>query len=157
PRPPGPPPTGSPPPSSDRSPAPPPPHHAPRRAQRPAWLAHRPPPEARAGAAHDGTERQTVRMPGVVPGGRGTAGGAEVQRSVGELPAESAELEQARAAYELALGLARRVDSPLDEAHALEGVARCTARAGDGIAAIGQLREAAAIYQRLGCRFAAEV
>ena len=38
----------------------------------------------------------------------------------------------------------------MDEAGALEGAARCTARMGDKAAARTDLREAIAIYQRIG-------
>ena len=48
-----------------------------------------------------------------------------------------------------ALRLARQVSSPLDEAHALEGIARCQAHANTQ-AAITSLQEAVTIYQRIG-------
>lgn len=38
----------------------------------------------------------------------------------------------------------------LDEAHALEGIGRCTLQIGDRPAALGSLRDAVAIYQRIG-------
>ncbi|WP_173390866.1 ATP-binding protein [Actinomadura litoris] len=77
-------------------------------------------------------------------------GETETLCSMGELLRETAALDQARAVYEQALGLARQIGSPLDEAHALEGTARTIARAGEEAAAIGPLREAVGIYERLG-------
>jgi tetratricopeptide (TPR) repeat protein/transcriptional regulator with XRE-family HTH domain len=67
------------------------------------------------------------------------------------------DLAQARAYHQQALDLARQVSSPLDEAHALAGLARCalatdcTAEAQDG------LRQALAIFQRIGAAEAAGV
>ncbi|MFF4575693.1 hypothetical protein [Streptomyces sp. NPDC001410] len=49
-----------------------------------------------------------------------------------------------------ALQLARQVHSPLDEARALEGAARCQARTGERMAALANLRQAVGIYQRIG-------
>jgi tetratricopeptide (TPR) repeat protein len=76
-------------------------------------------------------------------------GEAEALNSMGVLLAESGEPQKALAAYEQALLLARQVRRPLDEAHALEGTARCQAHT-DTQAAITSLREAVAIYQRIG-------
>jgi ABC-type hemin transport system substrate-binding protein len=58
--------------------------------------------------------------------------------------------QEALAVYRQALQLARQVRSPLDEARALEGTARCLARTGDRAAARGDLSEADAIFQRIG-------
>ncbi|MEV5689102.1 tetratricopeptide repeat protein [Streptomyces sp. NPDC052164] len=55
----------------------------------------------------------------------------------------------ALAVYQQALHLARRIHSPLDEAHALEGSARCHARSGDHPAALADLHQAVGIYQRI--------
>ncbi|MFJ5954198.1 tetratricopeptide repeat protein [Streptomyces noursei] len=76
-------------------------------------------------------------------------GEAKALYIAGDLLAESGQPQQALASYEEALLLARQVRSPLEEAHALEGTARCQARA-DAQAAIISLREAVAIYQRIG-------
>jgi hypothetical protein len=77
-------------------------------------------------------------------------GEAEALNSTGALVAESAGPQDALALYRQALQLSRQVYSPLDEARALEGAARCTARTGDRVAALTDLREAVAIYQRIG-------
>lgn len=54
------------------------------------------------------------------------------------------------AVYQQALLLAREVAVPLEEARALDGSARCRLRTGDRETAIENLRQALAIYQRLG-------
>ncbi len=77
-------------------------------------------------------------------------GEAEALNSTGALLAESAGPQEALALYRHALQLARQVHSPLDEARALEGAARCTARTGDQAAALTDLSEAIAIYERIG-------
>ncbi|WJD99500.1 ATP-binding protein [Streptomyces antimycoticus] len=76
-------------------------------------------------------------------------GEAEALNSTGALLACSEEPQRALNTYKQALLLARQVRSPLDEAHALEGIARCQAHT-DTQAAITSLREAVAIYQRIG-------
>ena len=76
-------------------------------------------------------------------------GEAEVLNSTGALLARSGEPQRALDTYEQALVLARQIRIPLDEAHALEGIGRCKAHT-DTQAAIISLREAVAIYQRLG-------
>ena len=77
-------------------------------------------------------------------------GEAEALNSTGALLAESTGPQEALALYRQALQLARQVHSPVDEARALEGAARCTARSGDQAAALTDLSEAVAIYQRIG-------
>jgi hypothetical protein len=77
-------------------------------------------------------------------------GEAEALNSTGALVAESAGPQDALALYRQALQLSCQVYSPLDEARALEGAARCTARTADRVAALTDLREAVAIYQRIG-------
>ncbi|MEU5927061.1 tetratricopeptide repeat protein, partial [Streptomyces antimycoticus] len=76
-------------------------------------------------------------------------GEAEALNSTGALLARSGEPRRALDTYQQALRLARQVGSPLDEAHALEGIARCQAHT-DTQAAITSLREAVTIYQRIG-------
>ncbi|MFD8379515.1 tetratricopeptide repeat protein [Streptomyces sp. NPDC059679] len=76
-------------------------------------------------------------------------GEVEALNSTGDLLAESD--GQAIAVYQQALFLARQIRSFLGEAHALEGIARCQARTDSTHqAAIATLREAVAVYQRLG-------
>ena len=82
-------------------------------------------------------------------------GEAETLNSTGALLHESAGPQEALALYRQALQLARQVHSPLDEARALEGAARCTARTGDQAAARTDLSKAIAIYQRIGAAEAA--
>ena len=74
-------------------------------------------------------------------------GEAEALNSTGALVAESAGPREALGLYRQALQLARQVRSPLDEARALEGAARCAAHTGDQAAALTDLREAVTIYQ----------
>ncbi|MEU8319734.1 hypothetical protein AB0C33_15330 [Nonomuraea sp. NPDC048881] len=52
--------------------------------------------------------------------------------------------------YRQALGLAQEVGSPFDEAHALEGIARCAAAMGNLDAAVAGLCEAVETYRMLG-------
>ncbi|MGW6494376.1 ATP-binding protein [Nonomuraea angiospora] len=77
-------------------------------------------------------------------------GEAEVLNCTGALLADSAGIQEAFVAYRQALQLARKVQSPLDEAHALEGAAQCLTRSGQQQAALVELRLAVAIYQRIG-------
>ncbi|GJF34884.1 ATPase [Kitasatospora sp. NE20-6] len=77
-------------------------------------------------------------------------GGAEVLNSTGALLAAWARPGEALSTYQRALHLARQVHSPLDEAHALEGTARCHARTRDLPAALADLRQAVGIYRRIG-------
>ncbi|WP_461038397.1 ATP-binding protein, partial [Streptomyces mayteni] len=60
---------------------------------------------------------------------------SEALNSVGDLLAATGSAGEALASYRRALDLARRVSSPLDAAHALEGTGRCQARLGDERAA----------------------
>ncbi len=84
-------------------------------------------------------------------------GQAEVLTCIGALLLDSAEMPKALAAYRQALQLARKVHSPLDEAQALEGAARCQIDAGRRHAAIIDLSAALAIYQHIGAAEAASV
>jgi len=77
-------------------------------------------------------------------------GEAEALNSTGALVAESAGPREALGLYRQALQLAGQVRSPLDEARALEGAARCAAHTGDQAAALTDLREAVTIYQHIG-------
>ena len=77
-------------------------------------------------------------------------GESEALNATGALLAVTAGPREALAAYRQALLLARQVGSPLDEARALEGAARCAARTGALPAARVGLSQAIAIYQRIG-------
>jgi len=70
--------------------------------------------------------------------------------NAGGLSDEPAGQQQALALFQQALQLAREVNSPLNEARALDGAARYKERAGQRTAALADLREAVAIYQRIG-------
>ncbi|WP_441247004.1 ATP-binding protein [Kitasatospora sp. McL0602] len=84
-------------------------------------------------------------------------GEAEVLASMAALAADTTGPCEALARYREALPLYRearqlacQVNSPLDEAKALEGAARCTAHAGERDTALTDLRRAVALYRRLG-------
>ena len=77
-------------------------------------------------------------------------GEAETHNYMGALLAHSARLRAACASYWQALNLAREVNSPLQQARALEGIARCQASLGEPDAALDHLRHAVAIYQSIG-------
>ncbi|MFE7551055.1 tetratricopeptide repeat protein [Streptomyces gardneri] len=77
-------------------------------------------------------------------------GEAEVLNSMGALVAETVGPGDGLAVYQQALLLAREVAAPLEEAGALEGAAHCQQRIGNRETALVNLREAVAIYQRLG-------
>ena len=59
--------------------------------------------------------------------------------------------------YQRALELARAVDSPLEQAHAFEGIGRCALDKGDTATAVTQLRQALEIYQRIGAAEATQL
>jgi tetratricopeptide (TPR) repeat protein len=82
-------------------------------------------------------------------------GQAEVLNSLGDLARLSpdgrdAHLTQALAYYTAAAELAREINSPLEEARAIEGVGQCMFEAGALSDALVNLRDAHAIYQRIG-------
>ncbi|WP_106969177.1 tetratricopeptide repeat protein [Streptomyces sp. PRh5] len=77
-------------------------------------------------------------------------GEAEALTAAGDLQAATIGPEPALATYQQALTLARLIHSPLDQAHALEGIAGCHAVSHNHREAIQSLREAIALYQRLG-------
>ncbi|MBF6331944.1 tetratricopeptide repeat protein [Nocardia transvalensis] len=77
-------------------------------------------------------------------------GEVEALNRLGALSAESGDPQQALEIYGDALRLARRIDDLLQQARALDGSARCRARLGDRMTAKIELKEALAIYQRLG-------
>ncbi|MCC3769331.1 tetratricopeptide repeat protein [Streptomyces sp. UNOC14_S4] len=78
------------------------------------------------------------------------SGEIETLINLGVLLTESDGPREALPRYQQALQLARQLRVPLQEARALEGVARCTARAGTWNAALTDLRKAVAIYRNLG-------
>lgn len=77
-------------------------------------------------------------------------GEAEVLNSTAALVAEGEDgADEALPLYGEAFRLAREISSPVDEAHALEGRARCLAALGRHEAAVTDLGAALAIYERL--------
>jgi len=75
----------------------------------------------------------------------------------GTLSRTRGDLRQARSCHQRALDLARQIDSAWDEAEALVGLARCARDADRGTEAEAGLREALAIFQRIGAAEAADV
>ncbi|MFC0531841.1 ATP-binding protein [Phytohabitans kaempferiae] len=63
--------------------------------------------------------------------------------------------DEASALFQRALDTARQVRYPAAEAHALQGLGRCTLRRGDPGGAVRTLREAEVIFQRIGMAWAA--
>ena len=59
--------------------------------------------------------------------------------------------------HQQALDLARQIGSALEEAHALAGLGRCARAAGRTAEAEDRLRQALAIFQRIGAAEAADV
>jgi tetratricopeptide (TPR) repeat protein/transcriptional regulator with XRE-family HTH domain len=86
------------------------------------------------------------------------AGEAETLNVMGEQSLVAGDPAAARAHHEQALTIAVDIAAPLDEARALEGTGRCLLQGGlqDDQAAV-RLREALAIYQRIGSPAAARV
>lgn len=82
------------------------------------------------------------------------AGQAEVLNRIGELLDDGD--PQALKSFEDALRLARQVYNPLEEARALEGVARCSLRRHGTSEALQQLHAALEIYERIGAPEAAQ-
>lgn len=84
-------------------------------------------------------------------------GAAEALNNMGDLAQASAAAAEALRWYEEALAMARDVAVPLEEARALEGIGRCQLQNDYPDQAGHLLREALAIYQRLGSPFAQRV
>jgi tetratricopeptide (TPR) repeat protein/transcriptional regulator with XRE-family HTH domain len=75
----------------------------------------------------------------------------------GVLARTRGDLGQARTHHQQALDLARLIASPVDEAHALAGLARCALAAGRTADAAAGLEQALGIFERTGAAEAAEV
>ena len=80
----------------------------------------------------------------------GSADSAGAPETAASASAPQVGPEAALPLYERAAELARQVRSPLDEARAWEGVARCAARLGDQTRALATIRQAVTLYQRTG-------
>ncbi|WP_216898834.1 tetratricopeptide repeat protein [Nocardia alni] len=77
-------------------------------------------------------------------------GETETYNRIAAVTAEIGDWEQALSIFERALGSARRIRNRIEEARALEGIARCCARFDHGPAAETLLRQAMDIYSELG-------
>jgi hypothetical protein len=80
-----------------------------------------------------------------------------VLNSLGELACRTSATGQAREHHGQALAIARQFGVPLEEARALEGTGRSHLHDGDHDQAIVFLRQALAIYQRIGAPAARHV
>ncbi|MFI9812564.1 ATP-binding protein [Saccharothrix variisporea] len=84
-------------------------------------------------------------------------GKAATSNSYGAWHLASGDPRTARRHHDEALRLALEIASPLEQASALAGLGRAARALGEGVAADRALREALAIYQRIGAGEAAEV
>ncbi len=75
----------------------------------------------------------------------------------GTLSRTGVDLRQARSCHQQALDLARQMGVPLEEAHALAGLGWCALVAGHTAEAEERLRQALAIFQRIGSAETADV
>jgi lipopolysaccharide biosynthesis regulator YciM len=75
----------------------------------------------------------------------------------GTLSRARGDLDRAVACHQQALEVARQIDSPWDEAHALAGLGRCTLVAGHTADARAGLLGAWEIFRRLGAAEATDV
>ncbi|MEY9871508.1 tetratricopeptide (TPR) repeat protein/transcriptional regulator with XRE-family HTH domain [Streptacidiphilus sp. MAP12-33] len=114
-------------------------------------------------------EGHTLHLTGeLVTSARLFAQSREIYRAIGNRPGEAVVLTRmgalavdaegpaaADAYYQEALLLARECRSPMEEAYALEGSARCAEATGDHPRALRELEQAATLYDRLGAPEAA--
>jgi Flp pilus assembly protein TadD len=75
---------------------------------------------------------------------------AQVLNSLGELASRTSATQQARDYHNQANSIACEIGAPLEEARALEGIGQSHLQDGNSSQAIAPLREALAIYQRIG-------
>lgn len=75
---------------------------------------------------------------------------AETLNCIGELSSRTGADQQARDHHAQALAIAREPGTPPEQARALEGIGRSHLCDGDPIQAAAPLRDALAIYQRIG-------
>jgi hypothetical protein len=78
------------------------------------------------------------------------AGQAETLNCLGELASRTADGRQARDQHGQALAIARELGTPLEEARALQGTGRSHLQEGHASEGTACLRQALAIYQRIG-------
>ena len=74
----------------------------------------------------------------------------------GTLSRTRGDLGRAWSCHQQALDLARQIGSPLEEAHTLAGLGRCALAGGRTAEAEDRLRQALAIFQRIGAAGAAD-
>ncbi len=87
-----------------------------------------------------------------------TRGGeSEALNEAGTLHRACGDLRRAVSCHQQALDLARQLGIALEEANALAGLGRCARAAGPTAEAEDKLREALAIFQRIGAAEAADV
>ena len=84
-------------------------------------------------------------------------GQAYVLNSLGELASRTAATCQARDHHSQALAIAREIGAPLEQARALEGTGHSHLQDGHHDEGIAFLRQALAIYQRIGAPAARRV
>jgi len=84
-------------------------------------------------------------------------GQADVLNSLGELASRTSATSQAREYHSQALAIARHIGAPLEEARALEGTGRSHLQDACRDEGIAFLRQALAIYQRIGAPAARRV
>jgi tetratricopeptide (TPR) repeat protein len=75
---------------------------------------------------------------------------AEAHNHLGQLATRTADTRRARRHHTQALAIARDIGMPFEEAHALEGIGNSHLHDGNHSQATAHLRQALAIYQRIG-------
>ena len=81
----------------------------------------------------------------------------DLLNETGTLHRVRGDLGQAESCHRQALDLARQIESPWDEAHALAGLGRCALAADRAAEAADGLRQALEIFQRIGAAETADV
>jgi tetratricopeptide (TPR) repeat protein len=84
-------------------------------------------------------------------------GEAQALNTAGDLSLDLARLSDARAKYEKAREIAVAMQSLPEEARALEGIGRCHLRDGRRAEGVESLRQALAIYEKIGSSSAGRV
>jgi len=77
-------------------------------------------------------------------------GEAEASINLGQLRFLSSAHREARGYYTQALSIARDINAPVEQARALEGIGRCHSQEGNPDQGSAHLRQALAIYRRIG-------
>jgi tetratricopeptide (TPR) repeat protein/transcriptional regulator with XRE-family HTH domain len=106
---------------------------------------------------HSGAARDLQEALGLSRGIGNWHAEATILNEAGILSRTGGDLSQARSYHQQALDLARQMSIPLEEAHALAGFGRCALLAGHTAEAEEGLRQAMAIFQRIGSAETADV